>query len=687
MTNPCSTAGLTRRSLIQRMVATGGLTLITAGAAGIPVIGPALAAGNGFRFLQGLASADPTPDGVILWTRVQAADGATPDAVPLTLQMAETPDFSRVVVDRTVEALAAHDHTVRALVTGLQPDRVYHYRFLAQDGSRPEFTGRTRTAPLPEADRPVRLAFVSCQSFEDGYYGAYRAIINQDRTKGIDFVLHLGDQIYETVGYGQVRNAGPLPSGGRPIREAADGKGPVQADGLEDFRHLYRTFLSDPDYRQARALFPFVSIWDDHEFSNDNWQTVTTYMPAGRSAAALKAAANQAWFEYIPARLDADFQPAELGDGQAATAPTREDGLADDPDNLAALGTLGIYRALRWGRNVELVLTDTRSYRSDHAVPDELAMMVANTATYFLPKPLVQLMDAGRTANGGNPPATIPVGDRQVPNPRKDSPPGTLLGPQQKNWVKERLKGSDATWKLWANSVPLMPMRIDMHAIDEKATDVVLTADAWDGFMAERNELLGFLKREGVTNVVSLSGDHHQSFAGMLYDDYDAPQPISVGVEFSVAGISSNPVFQSAARLMKPDDPVRPLVVVDGAALGRPAGTMVENMNLTFLWGTRAAMTAAKTGDVAAAEAARNPRQNPHLRYCDTNCNGFGLLTADRSGVEVELVATASARQDHGRDGAPVLRTARFLVPLQEPGKQAVMDEPVVSGEKPFPLV
>ncbi|MFC7335379.1 alkaline phosphatase D family protein [Rhodocista pekingensis] len=699
MTSQTRTGGLSRRSFLDLMLAAGAMTAVTAGTGLVPGLRTALAAaGESFHFPQGLASGDPMPDRVVLWTRVEAKDpAAAARPVDLTLHVSETPDFATVVVERTVAARPEHDHTVRVLVDGLRPDRVYHYRFVAPDGAVPEFTGRTRTAPAPDADRTVRLAFVSCQNFEDGFYGAYRTLLKQDAAageNGIDFVLHLGDQIYETVGDSGARTIPPLPSGGG---ETKWGKA-RNALTLEDFRYLYRVYLSDPDYREARARFPFISIWDDHEFVNDYWQSVITYTPAGKSAPTTKTAANQAWFEYIPALLTGtvgvpgvapaakDFQPVSVTDVDATHAPVDDDNLLQEPNNLAAIGSLTIYRSLRFGRHVELVLTDTRSYRSDHAVPDELGIAISGQATYMLPLPLVALMDAGRTANGGNPPAVLTLGDRQVPNPRKDSPAGTLLGGPQKAWLKETLVRSDATWKLLATSVPFLPMRVDMARIDPKAQTLVLTADAWDGYLAERRELMGFLRSRGVGNVVSLSGDHHQSFAGLIYDDYEAAEPVPVSMEFSITGVASTPVFQAfAAAVSKDENPLKPLIVADGAVFGRP-GTVAEMLNMTLRYGTTASVTAVKTGDLAQGLAARNPAQNPHLRYVDSNSNGFGLVTVDARGTRVELVTVASARRSYGPDGAPVLRTARFDIAPWGEGAPAALDEPAIEGEKPFPL-
>lgn len=696
MTEQTNGTGPSRRSFLEMLLAGGAVSFATAGAALLPVATPARAgAAKAFHFPQGLASGDPTPTGIVLWTRVEAKAGATPLEVPLTLQVSEGEDFATVVLERKVAALAANDHTARVVVSGLKPDRVYHYRFLAPDGAVPEYPGRTRTAPAPDADRPVRLAFVSCQSFEDGFYGAYRTLVAQDKAAApdaqVDFVLHLGDQIYETVGYGKARTLPPLPSGGGETKW-----GPARhALTLEDFRHIWRAYLSDPDYRAARARFPFVCIWDDHEFVNDYWQTTITFTPEGKSAQTTKLAANKAWFEFVPALLTGvagvkgvkpaahDFKPASVVDTDARTAPVNDDNLLQEPNNLAALDSLCIYRSFRWGRHLELVLTDTRSYRSDHAVPDDLGIAIGGQATYLLPQPLVQLMDAGRTANGGKPPATIRIGDKDIPNPRKDSPPGTLLGGPQKAWLKQTLAGSDATWKVLATSVPFLPMRIDMGSVDPGKPTLVLTADAWDGFPKERRELMTYLRSQKVGNVISLSGDHHQSFAGLVHDDFEGKAPVPAAVEFSVTGISSTPVWQGFARAVKDDSPLKPLVAQDGTAFGRPGP--VESLNLTLRHGTKAAVTAAKTGDLKAGLAASNPAQNPHLRYVDTNCNGFGLLRVDGSGAVAELVATTPARQQPGPQGG-VLRRARFAFQPWGPDGVPVLPEPEVEGEKPFPL-
>jgi alkaline phosphatase D len=689
-----------RRSFLDMMLASGAVVAATVGLPVPPLLQPAAAGQGLYHFPQGLASADPQPGAVMLWTRVEARHGNTPMDVALTVQVSETQDFRKVVAERAVKATADRDHTVRVLVEGLKPDWTYYYRFLAADGSIGDLTGRTRTAPLRNADRAVTLAFVSCQNFEDGFYGAYRTLINQDKAakpgQEIDFVLHLGDQIYETVGdaSGDVRALPPFASGGGATRTEKV----RHALTLADFRQLYRAYLSDPDYRAARARFPFVSIWDDHEFVNDYWQSIVTFKPEGLSLPSGKVAANQAWFEYIPALLTGsvgvtgvpsaarDFIPTAVNDVDARTAPVDAAGLLQEENNLKAIGSLTIYRSLRFGRHVELVLTDTRSYRSDHAVPEGLSAGFSGQSKYLVPQKLVALMDAGRTANGGQPPAMIAMGDKQVANPRKDSPPGTLFGAAQKDWLKRTLEGSDATWKLLATSVPFLPMRLDMNQLDPKASPLVLTTDSWDGFPTERQEVMRWARQAGINNLISLSGDHHQNFGGLVYEDFDADQPLPVAVELSVTGISSTPVFQGFAAYTRPESSFYPLLVAGGDRSAQPKEKRA-NLNVTLRYGVRAAMTVAKTGDLAKGLAEANPKQNSHLRYIDTDSNGFGLLRVDGRGATAELVTVASSKKNYGRDGAPVVRTARFAIAPWAKGAAPTLAEPIVEGEKPFGVI
>src|SRR6185436_3436335 len=146
--------------------------------------------------------------------------------------------------------------------------------------------------------------------------------------------------------------------------------------------------------------------------------------------------------------------------------------------------------------------------------------------------------DQGKTANGGNPPATV----AGFPNPRAASPAGTMLGKQQKAWWKATMKGSDATWKLWGNEVTLMRLRIQKLGA-MLPLDLIVSGDAWDGYPTERTELMTYLRDEMIKNVVVLSGDIHASFAGTVMDNFDAAAPVPVACELVGPGISSNSLF------------------------------------------------------------------------------------------------------------------------------------------------
>jgi alkaline phosphatase D len=666
------------------------------------------------RFPQGVASGDPTPDTVVLWTRVAAegedAVGTGPGRdVTLLLEVARDPEFSAVVASRSVEAGPATDGTVRVLVHELEPDTRYWYRF-STDGGEVSRVGRTRTAPAPEADRPVSLAFASCQGYEGGWFGAWRTLVNEDEAmpegEQLDLVLHLGDFVYEALGYGSARRVSPFPSGGGRLGEEVEWAGSY-AVTLDDYRHLWKTYLADPDLQAARARWPFVITWDDHEFSDDAWQGMATFTVPPEPAQARKVAANRAWFEFVPAFLTGnpgtsgiptaarDFEPVEVTNAPLPASTRDDHGLYREANNMAAIESLTIYRAFRWGRHVELVVTDTRSYRSEHCIPGELNVELSGSARYISPLPLVELLDAGREANDGDPPAEIPVPGGTIPNPRVDAPRGTMLGHAQKEWFLETLERSGATWKLWANSVPAMPLRLDLDRLDPEAgVPTVFTIDTWEGYPSERSELLSFIESRGIRNVLSLAGDNHNNFAGLLAPSLEAGDPSAlasraVAAEFAVCGISSPSVFRGVAGVVAEEDPFRAMVIFDATRFGGSRSD-VEALNLTFRHGTLASARLAETGSLEAAMEARNPAQNPHLRYVDTRANGFALLRVNGSEARAELVTVEEPLEDRGTAGAQVLRRARFRVPVDEgaPGTppRTRLEGPEVEGEPPFPL-
>ena len=258
---------------------------------------------------QGVASGDPLPESVLLWTRrPPGSDGRA--AKELTIEISDTSDFRRSISTAKTTLTPDNDWTCRVLAAGLQPSRVYWYRF-SDDlgfGSR---VGRTVTAPAETDGSELRFAFVSCQNVQQGAANSYRRMIFEDAEREkknpkdrLAFVLHLGDFVYEIVWYPEDRPQGMYD---RKLRDIVRyGTGEKISDfhvptSLEDYRALYRAYLLDPDLQDARARFPFVCMWDNHEFSWKCWQSQESFGDVVKPAQTRKVAANQAWFEYQPA--------------------------------------------------------------------------------------------------------------------------------------------------------------------------------------------------------------------------------------------------------------------------------------------------------------------------------------------------------------------------------------------------
>jgi len=301
-----------------------------------------------------------------------------------------------------------------------------------------------------------------------------------------------------------------------------------------------------------------------------------------------------------------------------------------------------------------------------------------------LPKDLVKIFDQGKTSTvfGGSPPPVIQLpGGVTLPNPRKDSPVGTMLGKAQKAWWKATMKGSDATWKLWGNEVTLMRLRIKAAAPSLPA-DLLISGDSWDGYPTERAELMTYLKDQSIKNVVALSGDIHASFAGIIMDDFDAATPAPVACELVAAGISSNSLFsffESATRGAPPA--LRGIITVD--ATSASGAKFTENFNLLLLEGTIAAGAFAQ--NLAVIPQTFDPTTNPHLKYADTNAQGYGYaaVTADEIKATIVTINRPVATPSAASPSPGIKRTASFTIPKDNP---AGFTGPVFTGTKPFPI-
>ena len=674
------------------------------------------ASAGSVSFPQGVASGDPQPNAVVLWTRATPTKGDA--AVSLRLEVSESEDFKTLIVKDMVQATKQTDFTVRVYVEDLSPDRFYYYRFVAGvDKSR---VGRTRTAPEADADIEPRFAWVSCQDYAANFYGSYRRMLNEDEAAPQDaqlhFVLHLGDFIYETRNAdfmtsttddlervelksksGKPRSVPAFPSGGAEREDGAS-----YASSVDDYRHLYKLYLADPDLQDARARWPFINVWDDHEFTDDCWQSQANYTrkdSTDEPSQKRRVAASQAWFEYIPAALS---DAKKVGDvAQAAKdfkavsvedAPYSDMVEVKEPNNLKAISAITIYRNLRWGKHLELVLTDNRSYRSDQPLPEQVTLdnILIFDPRVGLPKDAVNAFDAGREANGGKPQDTVDGFN----NSRKNDPPGSMLGDAQKTWWKSVMKASDATFKVWGNSVPLLRFVLDRTDVPIIPKDLLLSSDSWDGYNYERKELMAYLKDNDIKNVISLSGDHHAHFAGLIHDDYDAASPTAVMVDFAAAGISSNSQWSAVASVLQSAfdpslaslvEPVKQLIVYDATKHGGTDKAVV-NLNTLIAYGSKSANVAAATNDLAKIKAARDAKVNAHLRYTDCHAFGYGLVHVRAQAVDTQLVTIERSFTDLEKESPELRRVAKFKLARVERFSDLALPEPEIEGKKPFPL-
>ena len=649
------------------------------------------------RYPEGVASGDPTCDSVMLWTRYPSADARK--RWTLQVEVAEDPAFERVVAAGRAHVSVASDWTCRVLIGGLQPAREYWYRFTDKDGNGSRI-GRTLTAPADDDTRPVRFAFVSCQNANLGAQNAYRRMIHEDKRAApedrLGFVLHLGDFIYEIVWYPEDRPQGMYDRRIRDIVRYPHGEKiddfhvPVTVD---DYRAIYRAYLHDPDVQDARARFPFVAIWDNHEFSWLGWQSLQKFDGVTRPAQTRKVAANQAWFEVHPARVKTPgaslerFDPPHVVD--APVTHFDDAGLGQEPNNLAALASLTGYRALRWGRHVELIVTDQRSYRSEEPTDrPEAAVFSSKDFPEFMPQEVQEILDAGRTYDHGRPPATIRYGDREVANFRRDKPAQTILGATQKAWFLQRLKASQATWKVWGNTTATLDMRADPQHLPAGLTRPWPGA-GYAGFgggdsssaYVERAEIYDFIAREGITGFATVAGDRHSFWAGLAAKALPPQAFEPVGIAFVVGSISAPGLLEGIEHSFPKKHPLRPLFLADrpGAAKPQPA------INMLLHHGVRACLEYARSGDLDKARAASNPDNAPHLSFVDMGGHGYAVVRASADALETEFVCLPRPLERSDRDdGGPLVYRVVHRTALWASGERPRLEQRMLEGDAPF---
>ena len=465
-------------------------------------IGFALYGGLGrVSFDHGIASGDPLADRVIVWTRVTPL--TSQKRARVRVEVASDEKFESLVHSSVETATAERDYTVRIDVKGLSAATVYYYRF--RSGGAMSAVGRTKTLPEGDVDS-VRLAVFSCANYPVSNGGYFNVYGHAAATADVDAVIHLGDYIYE---YGRAADSGTGSSeeAVRDFPEYSD----KETLTLDDYRRRYALYRTDPQLRALHAAHPFITVWDDHEVANDAYMGgAQNHDESEGSFDARKTAALRAYYEWMPVR------PANNNDSQR------------------------IYRSFSFGNLVELFMLDTRLAGREKQLGYE---------DYFD-------QDTGFDSNRF----------------RKDigSPDRTLLGPDQLAWLRGKLSASTAAWQVLGQQVLMGRMNVPFEIIphlgdptpevaglidqltkikarmlreDSSVTqdemnriNTVLpyNLDAWDGYPAEREAVLGAAYGAD-NNLVVLAGDTHNGWAGNLKD----ANGNQVGVEFAAASVSS----------------------------------------------------------------------------------------------------------------------------------------------------
>jgi alkaline phosphatase D len=391
-------------------------------------------------FYHGVASGDPLPDRVIIWTRVTPESAVA--RVSTKWEIATDEKFSSIVKVDTTSALAANDFTVKIDVEGLQPGTVYYYHFSALEKS--SITGRTKTASTKSDS--LKFAIASCSNWEWGYFTPYSKIAEREV---LDAVIHLGDYIYE---YG-TKKYGDTSIGRINIPD-------YEIVSLSDYRTRYALYRLDKGLRSVHQQHPFITIWDDHEIANNSYIAgAQNHQPEEGDYIKRKEAARKAYYEWLPIREGGKH-----------------------------------FRSFSFGSLADVIMLDERL--------------------------------EGRTAPSDS-----------LSDPSFNSADRKMLGDEQLQWFKGKLKDSKAAWKIIGNQV----IYSDVF-LKDVYPKMPRNLDAWDGYPVEKKNIRDFIVQNKIQDLVFVTGDTHASWAieAVAGDPYSpATSKGAVAVEFGTTSISS----------------------------------------------------------------------------------------------------------------------------------------------------
>ncbi|KAL4948028.1 PhoD-like phosphatase-domain-containing protein [Aspergillus filifer] len=443
-------------------------------------------------FTHGVASGDPYADSVILWTRVAPSRNASDNEVtvsgnvplydhenekyakasahPICVAYSVFSDEEGIEVVDAGEAYTSSDvdYTVKVEASGLEPFTNYWYQFHVCDSENVSPLGRTKTAPREGDDvDEVKIAVHSCSNYPSGYFNAYGNVARKDN---VDYVVHLGDYIYE------------YESGVPGVDERAVVP-PKEIFTLYDYRTRLGQYRTDEDLLASHQMFPWVTVWDDHEIANNGYRdgfsglrnTEDSFYNYGPqiSVDQRKLNAVRAYFEWMPIRQ------VDMDDG------------------------LRIWRSFKMGNLFDLIMIDTRNY--DRSITD-----LSDNSEYI--------------------------------KAIHDDPGRSLMGPRQENWFYRQLSESKergAKWRVIGNQL------VFAH-IQQVGDDGLLTfnGDAWTGYRANQNRTLKHMYENDIINNINIAGDTHVNWVSdMIWEGTKPYNNItgagSVGVEFAGTAVSS----------------------------------------------------------------------------------------------------------------------------------------------------
>ncbi len=437
-------------------------------------------------FAHGIASGDPTHDAIILWTRI-SPDNPAGGPIEVVWELSLTEDFTVPALTGMTKTSQTRNWTVKIDATGLEPGQSYYYRFRTGDDISP--IGFTKTLPKDDV-RSARFAVVSCANWQHGFFNVYDYIARQDH---FDALIHLGDYLYE---YGADKFLDhPAGQNGRlhqPRHEIIT---------LDDYRTRHAQYRTDIALQSLTAKMPLISIWDDHETSNDSWKTGAENHNANEGDwEDRKTAALRAYYEWMPIR-------------EPRAGRVRED----------------IFRTYDYGNLLTLVTLETR--------------LMARS------EPLILENDAAEIA--ADPEA---YKANVIWDPKRE-----MLGKAQSDHIIEALstsKKNDVKWRLLANQVVMgqvlttdMTPYIDAETLDKIAVawpgvknvfelskfQLPVYPDSWDGYPAARENFYNKLKSVGVEDIVVLTGDSHEFWI----NDLTSKSGDKMGVELGTSSVSS----------------------------------------------------------------------------------------------------------------------------------------------------